>query len=140
MRRPLAQARQRLADGGCAVARRVDQHAVEPVQRQQVVRCQLEQVARAEADLVREPVVARILQRTRSQRRAPFDAQDFPRAGGNGQREIAQAAEQVGDALVGLRVEQGHGARYQRAVDLMVDLGEVGRLERHLDAEFRQVV
>ena len=38
------------------------------------------------------------------------------------------------------RRQQPQGAAHEHAVDLMVHLGEVGRLERHADAEFRQRV
>ena len=56
------------------------------------------------------------------------------------QREVAQAAEQVGDALARLRVEQAHRARHQHAVHRVVDLRELGRAEGDAHAELRQLV
>ena len=50
---------------------------------------------------------------------------------GQRQREVAEAAEPVDHALVGLRVEQAHAPRHQHAVDVRIDLREVGRPERH---------
>ncbi len=43
------------------------------------------------------------------------------------QAEVAQAAEQVGDALARARVEQLHRAPDQQSIDAHVHLGEVGR-------------
>jgi hypothetical protein len=47
----------------------------------------------------------------------------------NGQSEVSQTAKQVGDSFAGLRLKQGHGAPDQHAIDTVVDLGELGRME-----------
>ncbi|KAI1692639.1 inhibitor of apoptosis-promoting bax1 domain-containing protein [Ditylenchus destructor] len=56
------------------------------------------------------------------------------------QREVAQPAEPVDDALTGLHVQQSQRAADQHRVDVVIDLREVGRLERHHDAELGQRV
>ena len=81
-----------------------------------------------------------VLARARHQRLAALDAQHLARPRGQRQREVAEAAEPVDHALVLLRVQQAQRARHQHAVDVRVDLGEVGRLERHGDAELGQRV
>ena len=54
------------------------------------------------------------------------------------QREIAQPAEQIGDALVRLRVKITHRARHHNLVERQVDLGEIAQLKRHGQAKLRQ--
>ena len=54
--------------------------------------------------------------------------------------EVAQTAEQVGDALARLRVEQLHRAAHQQAVDAHIDLGEIGGPEGHRHPELGQRV
>ena len=71
---------------------------------------------------------------------AAFNAQHFARLRGNGQGEVAQAAKPVDDALVLLRIQPLQGTFDQHAVDVRIDLGEVGGPKRHGDAEFRQAV
>ena len=55
----------------------------------------------------------------------------------SGRREVAQAAEPVDHLLVGLHLEQTQRARHQHAVDVRVDLREVGRPERHRECRTR---
>ena len=75
------------------------------------------------------------------QRLAAFDAQHLARARGQRQREVAEAAEPVDHALVAAARRAG-AARAPTSTRLMcvVDLREVGRLERHRDAELGQRV
>ena len=56
------------------------------------------------------------------------------------QGEVAQAAKPVDDTFVFLRGQQLQRLGHQHAVDVGVDLGEVGRFEGHGDAEFGQGV
>ena len=69
------------------------------------------------------------------QRLAAFHAHGLAALGGQRQREVAQATEQVGDAVGRLHFQQLQRARHHRAVDGVVDLGEVGRPIRHAQAE-----
>ena len=85
-------------------------------------------------------VVGRILPRPFHQLAAAFEADHLGGARGDRQGEIAEPAEQVRDALAGLRIEQPHGARHEDAVDGVVDLCEVSRAEPDAQAEFRQIV
>jgi hypothetical protein len=71
---------------------------------------------------------------------AAFDAEDLGAVPGDWQGEVAETAEQVGDAFSRTRLEQAHGAPYQRAVECSVDLGELGRAEGHDQIEFGQAV
>ena len=71
---------------------------------------------------------------------AALDAQHLGAAAGDGQGEVAQPAEQVGDAFARSRLQETQRAADQRAVHGDIDLGEVGRLERHHQAEFGQAV
>ena len=68
--------------------------------------------------------------RARTSARAALDADDVRAAPGDRQREVAEAAEEIGDALAGLRIEQRHRAAHQHAVDRRVDLRELGGRER----------
>ncbi len=58
----------------------------------------------------------------------------------SGKVKFPKPQNKVGDPLAGMRVEQAQGTRHQYAVDMMIDLREIGRLERHRDTEFRQQV
>jgi len=87
-----------------------------------------------------EAVGTRVLARTRDQRLAALDADHGGAAARDRQAEVAQAAEQVGDALARPRIEQLHRAPDQQAVDVHVDLGEVGRPEVHAHVELGQGV
>ena len=61
-------------------------------------------------------------------------------ARGDRQREVAEAAEEVRDALARLRVEQAHRARHQDAVHGVVHLGEIGRTEVQAQVELGQLI
>ncbi len=135
-----AQFAQRYAQRHGAVARRVYQHAVEFTQRDQVVGRHFEQVAGVEGGLVRQAVGLGVVQRAFGQRSTALDADHFAALRGQRQREVTQAAEQVGHAVLRLYFQQTQGLVHQHAVDIVVHLGEIDRLERHLDAEFRQHV
>ena len=136
----MRQADQRLAQGHGAIAGRVDQHAVELAQRDQVVRRHFEQVARGERGFFRQAISQGVFQRPLRQGGAAFDAHHFAALRGQRQGEIAQAAEQVGHAIGRLHFQQAQRFRHQHAVDVMVHLRKIDGLERHLDAEFRQQV
>ncbi len=82
----------------------------------------------------------RIGQRTGRQRFAAFDAHHFAPARRHRQGEVADAAEQVEQTVARPGIQQLECARHQHAVDLVVDLREIGRLEGHGDAEFGQRV
>ena len=58
----------------------------------------------------------------------------------NRQREVAEPAEQVGDALPRLRVEQRQRTSNQHAVDREIDLGKLGRRKKVLDVKIRQTI
>ena len=89
---------------------------------------------------MRQPIERRVLPRTFHQGGAAFDPQHLARAGGDRQGEVTQPAKPIDDALVGLRIQPPQGAGHQHAVDLVIHLREIGRLERHRDAEFGQGV
>ena len=74
------------------------------------------------------------------QRCATFDTQHPRAAARDGQGKVAQPAEKIDDAFTRLRVEQMQCAMHHRAIHLAIYLGEFGRREWHLDAEFRQGV
>ena len=54
--------------------------------------------------------------------------------------KIAQTTKPIDDAVLAPGLEQAQGSRHQHAVDVRVDLREVGGLVRHGDAELRQSV
>ena len=87
-----------------------------------------------------EAVRRSILSRAGHQRVRALDAEDVRAEAGDRQREVAQPAEEVGDAFPGCRDEQRHRAAYQHAVHRMVHLREFGGAERHGHAELRQRV
>ena len=62
------------------------------------------------------------------------------RMAGDRQREVAEPAEPVDHAFARLRLQQPQGPRHQRAVDVRIDLGEVGGPERHAHPELRQAI
>eukprot|EP01034_Spumella_vulgaris_P043126 gene43126-53530_t len=95
----LLQLRQRQRQGHGAVARRVDQHAVELAERDQVFLGHLEQVARHEAGLVGHAVDHRVRQRALGQRGA-LQAFVDQRLG-----QHQQAAGRVDQRIDDLRVE-----------------------------------
>ncbi len=76
----------------------------------------------------------------RHQSGASFDAEHLRAVARDRQRKVAQAAEEICDALTRLRVEQAHGAADHHAIQRAVYLGEFARRERHGDAEFGQAV
>src|SRR5580765_3058964 len=132
---PRPSRRQRLHDLDRAFARRVDQQLVERRVRIQV---RLDEIH--DFELHREPVQRRVLPRTLDEVDAALEPDYLGAARGEGQGEIPEAAEEIGDALAGLRVEQAHGARYEYPVDAVVHLGEVGRPEGEPQPEFGQPV
>ena len=135
-----SQQRQRLRHGLRAFARRVDQHAVEVAQAAQPFHVHLEQVQRGEAGACRQSVARGGLEGAVGQHLAAFHAHRLAALGRQRQREIAQTAEQVGDAVGGLHFQQGQRARHHRTVDRVVDLREIGGTVRHAQAEFRHGV
>src|SRR5690606_33477569 len=87
---------QRLDDLHRAVARRIDEHLVE---RAPGVDARLEEVD--DLELRDEAVGARILARAGDERRAALEPHYLRSPAGDGQREIAQAAEKIRHALAG---------------------------------------
>ncbi|MNV75123.1 hypothetical protein D3C71_1683910 [compost metagenome] len=134
------QFRQRLRHRMRAFARRVDQHAVEVTQAAQPMRVNLEQVQRGEAGAFAQAMARRRVESAVGQGLAAFHAHRFAALRGQGQSEIAQAAEQIGHAVGGLHVQQLQRARHHRTVDGMVDLREIGGPIRHAQPEFRHRV
>ncbi|MND42633.1 hypothetical protein D3C80_334110 [compost metagenome] len=63
-----------------------------------------------------------------------FHRDDFTRLPGQRQSKIAQAAEQVKHAFIGLRGQPGQCLLDHRRVDLGVDLNEISRPVRQLQA------
>ena len=127
--------RQPLDELDRALARGVDEHFLEGAERGDAL---LEEVG--DLELRDHGVGGGILAGALDQLAAAFEADHLRAAPGEGQREVAQAAEEVGDALAGRRIEQPHGARHQDPVHAMVDLGEIGGAESDAHAELRQVV
>ena len=76
----------------------------------------------------------------RHQSGAAFDAEHLRAAARYRQREVAQSAKEIRDALARLRIEQAHGVANHHAIQRAVHLGEFAGRERHGDAEFRQAV
>ncbi|MNY29238.1 hypothetical protein D3C86_1632690 [compost metagenome] len=109
-------------------------------QRGDILGRHLEQVAAGERSLASQPVVLGIGQRARGQHLAALDAHHRGALRGQRQREIADAAEQVEQPVRGRGVQQAQRTADQHAVDLVIDLREIGRLERHADAELGQRV
>ena len=134
---------QRLGQREGAFARRVDQPALRPRRRRTRSRgVDLEQVARRErasarASPLRRGVVARALRPASRCPRCPA-----PRAArvASGSVKLPRPQNQSITRSCGCGVEQAQRARHQHAVDVRVDLREVGRLERHRDAELGQRV
>lgn len=87
-----------------------------------------------------QAIVLGVGKRTCRQRLTAFDAHNLAGTCGHRQREIADTAEQVEQPIARLRVEQFQRARHQHPVDLVIDLREIRRLERHGDAELGQRV
>ena len=81
-----------------------------------------------------QAIVLGVGKRTCRQRLTAFDAHNLAGTCGHRQREIADTAEQVEQPIARLRVEQFQRARHQHPVDLVIDLREIRRLERHRDA------
>ncbi|OMP13316.1 tRNA threonylcarbamoyladenosine biosynthesis protein, partial [Corchorus olitorius] len=121
-----------LGQGKRTLTRGIDQPFVGVAVGNQHGRRHLEQIARHEAGGSQLVVFAAcgivasvVFVRTLDQGFRAFDAQHLARHGGDRQREIAQAAEPVDDALVLFRIEQAQRARDQHAVDMRIDLSEV---------------
>ena len=74
------------------------------------------------------------------ERVAALDADDVGAATRDRQREVADAAEEVGDALAGARIEQRERAPDEDAVDRRIHLREVGRRVREDEVEFGERV
>ncbi len=141
----LVKIRQRLGQRKSTFARRVHQPLLGSAVGDQQTRRHLEQVARGERRGRQRTVTPRLVQRevvtrARHQGLAALNAQHLTGGGGNGQREVAQPTKPVDHALGLLRIQQTQRTRHQDAVDGWIHLGEVGRLERHGDAEFGQGV
>ena len=123
-----------------ALSRRIHQPAIGGAVAGQVGRADLKQVLRLEARVRAQAVGAGVVAGTLHQGRAALDAQHLARQRGQRQREVAQAAEPVDHAVARLHAQQPHRPLHQHAVDLRVDLREVGGLERHGHAELGQAV
>ena len=100
----------------------------------------LEQVGNGEFATIPEAIELRVGPGTFDQFLTAFDADDAGTEAGDGQREIAQAAEHVGNALAGPGLEQGHGTTDQQFVHPVIDLGEFRGREMQREAKFRQHV
>ena len=74
------------------------------------------------------------------ERRAALDADGGGAAARDRQREVADPAEEVGDALAGPRIEQHHRAAHEHPVDRRIDLRELGRRVGEREVEFGQRV
>ena len=85
----------------------------------------LEEVGALELGAVVEVVEAGVLAGTLGERGRAFDADHLCAGGGNGEAEVAEAAEKVGDAFAGLWLQQLYGAGNEQGVGGGVDLGEV---------------
>ena len=93
-----------------------------------------------EAGHRRQAVRIGIRGRASHQFRAPLEAHRAGAAPRDRQREVADSAEHVGDALARLRVEQRERAPHQDPVHRVVDLREVGGAEADLEVELGQRV
>ena len=118
-----------------AFARRIDQVFVEAAV---VPEVGPEQVR--DLELRHQAVRGGVLPRALDQQRAALEADHLRAARGDRQREVADAAEEIRDALARLRIEQPQRARNEHAVHRRVHLREIGGLERDLQAEFGQRV
>ena len=76
-----------------------------------------EEVGGDERRALGKSVGGRVLLRAPHQRRAAFHADGVRAEARDRQREVAEAAEEVGDALARLRREQRHRAPHEHAVD-----------------------
>ena len=122
------------------VARRIDQQLVELPQFGKSRFRHREQIHRGKPGVAGQAVQFRILSGARHQRVAALDAQHLCAAARDGQREIPQSAEKIGDAFARLRIEQAHRPADHHPVHRAVHLGKFARRERHGDAELRQDV
>ena len=111
------------------------------------LRCHLEQVPGSEpgrcqglSSSRRRFVPCVVVTRARDQRFTALHAQNLTRPGSQWQSKVAQAAKPVDHALVRLHVEQAQGPSDQHAIDLWIDLREIGGPERHDDTEFGQFI
>jgi len=102
-----------LNQSGSAIPGRVDQHLVKLAQGRKAFRRGFKQIG--------DTVFAAIFQTVQNgvgpgavhQFLAALNPDDGGAAAGDGQGEVAQAAEHIGNALAGLGLEQGHGAMDQ---------------------------
>ena len=136
----LVQVGQGLGQSECPLAWRVDQPLVRLAVASQLLRRDLEEVARHERGPVGDAVVHRVFARPGDQRLAALDAQHLSGLCGQGQGEVAQPTEPVDHPLRGLDRQQAQGTPHEHLVDGVVDLGEIGRSEGHVNAELGQVV
>lgn len=87
-----------------------------------------------------ELVEAGVLAGALGERGRAFDADDLCADGGDGQAEVAKAAEKVGDAFAGLGLQQLYGAGNEQGVGGGVDLGEVAGAVGEGEGVFGQAV
>src|SRR5690554_6632289 len=80
------------------------------------------------------------LERPSSERVATFYAHDLSRLCGQRQREVPQAAKQVGDPIARLHLEQRKRPVYQAAIDVWIHLSEIVGPVSHAQAKLRQRV
>ena len=131
---------QGLDEGVGAAAGRVEQDFVEIAPAGDGVFGGLEEVGAVEAGVFGEVVEAGVLAGTFGECGRAFDADDLCAGGGDGQAEVAEAAEKVGDAFAGLGLQQLHGAGNEQGVGGGVDLGEVAGAVGEGEGVFGQAV
>ena len=93
-----------------------------------------------EAGAFGEVVEAGVLAGTFGERGRAFDADDLCAGGGDGEAEVAETAEKVGDAFAGLGLQQLHGAGNEQGVGGGVDLGEIAGAVGEGEGVFGQAV
>src|SRR5207247_2511081 len=108
-------------------SRRVDQYLVERTQRVDAFARRLEKIGDAKAYICGEAVRRSDVRGSTHERLTPFDADDHRAAAGDRQCEVADPAEEVGDALARLRIEKRHSPVNQHPVSGRIDLRELGR-------------
>jgi len=131
---------QGLDEGVGAAAGRVEQDFIEIAPAGDGVFGGLEEVGTVEAGAFGEVVEAGVLAGTFGERGRAFDADDLCAGGSDGEAEVAEAAEKVGDAFAGLGLQQLHGAGNEQGVGGGVDLGEVAGAVGEGEGVFGQVV
>lgn len=131
---------QGLDEGVGAAAGRIEQDFVEIAPAGDGVFGGLEEVGAVELGAFGEVVEAGVLAGTLGERGRAFDADDLCAGGGDGEAEVAETAEKVGDAFAALGPQQLHGAGNEQGVGGGVDLGEVAGAVGEGEGVFGQAV